>query len=119
MRALSSLAALAAILSLSACVSMAPMGSGKHLVYRDTAGTPAMQIDYPTEAFCRQVEAVASNNARCQEQSLSDRLPASATLHYNPPGMTVEAHYADLVRCYVANSRMAAGVELQKPCAGK
>jgi hypothetical protein len=119
MRALSSLAALATILCLPACVSMAPMGSGKHLVYRDTAGAPAMQIDYPTEAFCRRVEAVASNNARCEPQSLGDRLLARATLHYNPPGMTVEAHYADLVRCYAANSRMAAGVELQQPCTAK
>lgn len=119
MQALSSLAALAATFVLSACVAMAPMGSGTHLVYRDTSGAPAMQIDYPTEAFCRRVEAVASGNARCQEQSLGDQLHARATLHYNPPGMTVEAHYADLLRCYVSNGRMAAGVELLQPCTAK
>lgn len=118
MRALSSLAALATLF-LSACVSMKPMGTGKHLVYRDTNGAPAMQIDYPTEAFCRRVEAVASNNARCQEKSVDDQLLARATLHYDPPGMTVEAHYADLLRCHVANGRMAAGVELLKPCTAK
>lgn len=118
MRTLSSLAALATLV-VSACVSMNPMGTGNHLVYRDTSGAPAMQIDYPSEAFCRRVEAVASSNARCQEQSVEDQLKARATLHYNPPGMTVEAHYADLERCHVANGRMAAGVELLKPCTAK
>ncbi len=118
MRAPCSLAALATF-SLTACVSMAPMGSGRHLVYRDTNGAPAMQIDYPTDSFCRHVEAVASGDARCQDRSVEDQLKARATLHYNPPGMTVEAHYADLVRCHVANGRMAAGVELLKPCTAK
>ena len=78
-----------------------------------------MQIDYPTESFCRRVEAVASNNARCQPDSTDAQLQARATLRYDPPGMVVEGHYADLVRCYMANSRMAAGVELLKPCTEK
>jgi len=118
MRALSSLLA-AATLALAACASMPPSGSGKYLVYRDTTGAPAMQIDYPSDYFCRQVEAVAAGNARCQPQSAADRMQAGAALRYDPPGMMVEAHYADLVRCHVANSRMASGVELVRPCAAK
>jgi hypothetical protein len=118
MQARSSLTVLAGLV-LAGCVSMTPMEAGKHLVYRETTGAPAMQIDYPTESFCRQVEAIATNGAKCQAKSLGDQLQAHATLRYDPPGMVVEAHYADLVRCHVANSRMAAGVELLKPCSAK
>jgi hypothetical protein len=78
-----------------------------------------MQIDYPSEAFCRRVEAIASRNARCEAQSEEDRLQASAMLFYNPGGMTVQGHYQDVARCERANSTMARGVELARPCATK
>lgn len=106
-------------LVVAGCASPRPAGSGKYLVYRDPAGMPTMQIDYPTDEFCRKVEAVARRDSRCEASSASGRLQASATLRYDPPGMLVEAHYPDVARCQTANSRMAPGVELVKPCAAK
>lgn len=106
-------------LVLAGCASRAPATAGKHLVYRDASGMPTMQIDYPSEDFCRQVEAIAARNARCQAQSAGNQLQARATLRYNPPDMLVEAHYADLARCEKANSSMARGVELVNPCSAK
>ena len=110
---------LASIALLAGCVSMQPGGVGKHLVYRDASGAPTLQIDYPSESFCRRVEAVASGNVRCEPKSVDAQLHAQATLHYNPPDMDVLGHYADLASCQRANSRMAQGVKLLKACAVK
>jgi hypothetical protein len=107
-----------ATLILAGCASRSP-ASGKHLVYRDASGTPTMQIDYPSDQFCRRVESIAARNARCQTQSADKQLQARATLRYNPPDILVEAHYANLARCEKANSTMAQGVELVKSCAAK
>ena len=90
-----------------------------HLVYRDSAGAPSMQIDYPNSGFCQQVEAIASGNARCEGVSQARSLGAIATLHYDPPGLDVVAHYPDMQSCERANSRMAMGVKLLKRCANK
>lgn len=106
-------------LALAGCASQPPPVAGKHLVYRDAAGAPTLQIDYPTEEFCRQVEAVASRNARCQPQSVGSQLKAQAKLRYNPPGMVVDGHYPDVEQCQRANSVMARGVELLNPCTAK
>jgi hypothetical protein len=104
---------------IAGCVSMQTGGGGKHLVYRDAKGAPTLQIDYPTESFCRRVEAIASGNVRCEKTSAEDQLHARATLHYNPPSMDVLGHYPDVAACEKANSRMAQGVQLAKPCSAK
>jgi len=104
---------------LAGCASGPPPAGGRHLVYRDASGTPTMQIDYPSDEFCRKVETIASRNARCNPQSADGQLQARATLRYDPPGMQVEAHYPDIARCQTANSSMAQGVELVKPCTAK
>ncbi|HWI80771.1 hypothetical protein [Ramlibacter sp.] len=110
----------AAALALAGCANQPKAVSwGKYLVYRDAAGAPTMQIDYPSESFCRQVESVASRNAKCEPDSTAARLQARATLWYNPPDLMVEAHYADLANCQKANSQMAQGVHLEKPCTAK
>jgi hypothetical protein len=106
-------------LALAGCSALHRAAAGPHLVYRDTAGAPIMQIDYPTKEMCLRVEEVAARNAKCQEQSESGRLPARATLWYNPPDMEVQAHYTDLAGCQKANSRMAHGVHLRHPCSTK
>ena len=111
--------AVLASLVLAGCASQAPAAAGKHLVYRDASGTPTLQIDYPSTDMCGKVQAVASRNARCQAESVGSQLRAHATLRYDPPGMLVEGHYADLARCQAANSTMARGVELVKPCTAK
>jgi hypothetical protein len=111
---------IASVVIAAGCASRTPTGeSGKYLVYREASGTPTMQIDYPSEDFCRQVESIARRDAHCEPKSADTLLNAHATLRYNPPGMEVEGHYPDLVRCQKANARMAAGVELVKPCAAK
>jgi hypothetical protein len=115
---IASLLVVATLIS-AGCASRSPAASGKHLVYRDASGTPTMQIDYPSDQFCRRVESIAARNARCQTQSADKQLQARATLRYNPPDMLVEAHYANLARCEKANSTMAQGVELVKSCAAK
>jgi hypothetical protein len=101
---------------LCACAAQPPTAAGKHLVYRDSGGTPTLQVDYPSADFCRKVEAIASRNARCQSESAANQLHARATLRYDPPGMLVEGHYPDVARCQSANSKMAPGVELVNPC---
>ena len=87
-----------------AWLAQPPDSSGKYLVYRDAGGVPRLQVDYPTEEFCRKVAAVASRTSRCEANSLGSQLQARATLRYNPPGMLVEAHYPDVARCQRANS---------------
>ena len=90
-----------------------------HLVYRDKAGAPSMQVDYPNSGFCQQVAAIASGNAKCEGVSQAPSLGAVATLHYDPPGLDVVAHYPDMQSCERANSRMAVGVKLLKRCSTK
>jgi len=118
MRTLSSLILLAA-LGAAGCAHQPKPSWGKHLVYRDATGAPTMQIDYPSESFCRRVESVAAANAKCEPASRADVLRAQATLWYNPPDLKVPAHYLDLAACEKANSQMAAGVHLEKPCTAK
>jgi hypothetical protein len=108
-----------AALALGGCTAVQRVAAGPHLVYRDASGTPTMQIDYPSADMCRRVEEVAAHNAKCQANSEAAQLHARAVLWYNPPNIEVEAHYTDLTGCEKANSRMARGVHLQKPCAAK
>jgi len=108
---------------LAGCATQTPSvpagPSGKHLVYREANGTPMRQFDYPNEAFCKRVEAAAGRSARCQADSMADKLMAKATLRYNPPGVLVESHYLDMARCQRDNSSMSPGVELVNGCAAK
>jgi len=101
----------------SQTATMAP-GAGKHLVYRDTSGNAIRQFDYPDDAFCRRVEAMAGRAARCQ-QTPAAGLQAQATLRYSPPGVLVQGHYADMARCRADTGAMSAGVELINPCTAK
>jgi hypothetical protein len=89
--------------------------NGRHLVYRDASGSVIRQFDYPDDAFCRRVEKLAGRAARCQETPVAG-MQAKATLRYNPPGVLVEGHYADMNRCRTDNSAMSAGVQLVSPC---
>ena len=73
------------------------------------------QFDYPDDAFCRKVESMAGRSARCQPESASG-LQARATLRYNPPGVLVQGHYADMARCRADTASMSPGVELINPC---
>jgi hypothetical protein len=91
---------------------------GKHLVYRDSSGNAIRQFDYPDDAFCRRVESAAGRSARCQAES-APGLQARATLRYNPPGILVQGHYADMARCRADTSVMSAGVQLVDGCAAR
>jgi hypothetical protein len=108
-----------ALVILAGCASRPPAETGKHLVYRDASGKPTMQIDYPSAEFCQKVEAVARRDSRCEAKSAENQLHARATLRYNPGDMIVEGHYPDLASCQKANSAMARGVELARPCTAK
>ena len=109
------LSILAAIAVLAGCASTPPGPPGKHLVYRDGSGNVVRQFDYPDDAFCRKVESMAGRSARCQPESASG-LQARATLRYNPPGVLVQGHYADMARCRADTASMSPGVELINPC---
>lgn len=116
---LSILAAVAVLAAGCATQNTAPVGpSGRHLVYRDASGTAIRQFDYPDDAFCRRVQALAGRAARCQAEPATG-LQATATLRYNPPGVLVEGHYADMNRCRADNSTMSTGVQLVNPCTAK
>ena len=113
------LAACAAAI-LAGCASQPPAGPpGKHLVYRDGSGTVTRQFDYPSEETCKRVESMAGRQARCQLDSASSTMQAKATLRYNPPGMVVEGHYADLARCRADTGALPPGVQLINGCATK
>jgi hypothetical protein len=112
------LSTVAAIAVLAGCASQTtvPAGPpGKHLVYRDSSGQAIRQFDYPDDAFCRKVQALAGRAAHCQAEPASG-LQAKATLRYNPPGVLVQGHYADMARCRADTSAMSSGVELINPC---
>jgi hypothetical protein len=121
MHLITRLSVVAAVVVLAGCAtqtaSLGP-GAGKHLVYRDGAGNAIRQFDYPDDAFCRRVEAMAGRGARCQPESATG-MTASATLRYNPPGVLVEGHYADMARCQADTGTMSAGVELISPCTNR
>ena len=108
---------LAASVALLAGCAVGPNGPiGPHLVYRDPSGVAIRQFDYPDYAFCRRVEVVAGPTAHCQPEPASN-LPARATLRYDPPGVTVEAHYIDMARCRTDTGALASGVALIRGCA--
>lgn len=113
-----SLAVLAAAAILAGCASTPSGPPGKHLVYRDSNGNATRQFDYPDDAFCRRVEAMAGRSARCQAETASG-LGAKATLRYNPPGVLVEGHYADMNRCKTDTGALPPGVQLINACAPK
>lgn len=109
-------AAAAAILAGCATEPPVPAGPpGKYLVYRDSGGNVIRQFDYPDDAFCRRVEKLAGRAARCQAEPAAG-FSAQATLRYNPPGVIVHGHYADMARCKSDNSVMSAGVEMIAAC---
>lgn len=112
------LSAVAVFALLAGCASQStvPAGPpGKHLVYRDGSGNVIRQFTYPDDAFCRRVEGVAGRSARCQAESATG-MQAKATLRYNPPGVLVQGHYADMARCRADTSSMSPGVELISAC---
>lgn len=88
---------------------------GKYLVYRDGAGNFIRQFDYPDDAMCRRVQAMAGRGARCQAESTTG-MGARATLRYNPPGVLVQGHYADMARCRTDTATMSPGVQLITAC---
>jgi hypothetical protein len=106
-----------AAVALAGCASAPPYNGppGKHLVYVDGQGRAVRQFDYPDDAFCRRVQAIAGRGAHCQPEP-APGLTASATLRYNPPGVLVEGHYADLERCRKDTRTMAPGVTLINAC---
>jgi hypothetical protein len=115
------LSIVAAVAVLAGCASQttAPAGPpGKHLVYRDSSGNVIRQFDYPDDAFCRRVENLAGRAARCQPEPAAG-MQARATLRYNPPGILVQGHYADMARCRADTSSMSPGVELINACTGQ
>jgi hypothetical protein len=108
----------AAAAVVAGCASPPTGTPGKHLVYRDSSGNAIRQFDYPDDAFCRRVESAAGRSARCQAEGAAG-LAAHATLRYNPPGVLVQGHYADMARCRADTGTMSAGVELVQGCATK
>lgn len=122
MQLITRLSVVFAAVVLAGCASQttttAGAGNGKHLVYRDTSGNVIRQFDYPDDAFCRRVQALAGRGAACQTTPAAG-MQAKATLRYNPPGVLVEGHYADMARCRADTGTMSAGVELINPCTAK
>lgn len=113
---LPTIAALGAAAVLAGCATTTASGpSGRHLVYRDANGAVIRQFDYPDDGFCRRVEAMAGRGARCQAEPAAG-FQARATLRYNPPGVIVQGHYADIARCRADTGTMSAGVELINAC---
>lgn len=105
---------------LAGCASQPTGPGGKHLIYSDASGTAIRQFDYPSDDFCRRVERMSGGGARCvPDATAGANMPARATLRYNPPGVLVEAHYADMARCQNETRQLGAGVELINACAAK
>lgn len=120
MTQLSRLALLAAAAVLAGCASQPPAGPpGKHLVYRDSNGTPVRQFDYPDNDFCQRVEKLAGRSARCTADAVGARLPVAATLRYNPPGVLIQGHYSDMTRCQTDTRTLPPGVQLVDGCRSK
>lgn len=104
--------------STGAAGSATATAPGKHLVYRDSSGNVVRQFDYPDDSFCRRVEAMAGRSARCQAEPAAG-FTARATLRYNPPGVLVHGHYADMSRCRADTATMAPGVQLVEGCTAR
>lgn len=113
---LSLLSAAAAILA--GCATQPSGPPGKHLVYRDSSGNVVRQFDYPDDALCRRVEAMAGRSARCQAEPATG-FQAQATLRYTPPGVLVQGHYANMERCRSDTNVMSPGVQLVEGCSQK
>lgn len=122
MHLITRLSVVVAAVVLAGCASQATNGggasNGRHLVYRDTAGNAIRQFDYPDDAFCRRVQGLAGRGATCQTTP-AEGLQATAKLRYNPPGVLVQGHYADMARCRADTGTMSSGVELIDPCTAK
>ena len=119
MQTMTRLTLLSAIAILAGCASQPPAGPpGKHLVYRDSSGAATRQFDYPDDAFCQKVQALAGRSARCQAETATG-LAAKATLRYNPPGVLVQGHYSDLNRCRSDTGALPPGVQLVAACSPK
>ena len=111
-----------AIALLGACATLAPEQPGSHLVVRDLGGKLLMQFDYPTDELCARTSKAMRGSiykAGCATASASDSLRGQATLRYNPPGVLVHGHYADLAECRKQTGQLSAGVELINACKGK
>jgi hypothetical protein len=66
---------------------------------RDSAGKLLMQFDYPSDDLCARTSSAMRGSAfkaGCSAASMAEPLRGRATLRYNPPGVLVEGHYADL-----------------------
>lgn len=109
----------AGVLALAGCATGHAPAAGTHLVYRDSKGTPTMQVDYASSDMCHRVEAISEGAARCEDVSQAAHLHARATLWYNPGDFTVQAYYTDVASCERVNSRMAPGVHLEHPCSAQ
>lgn len=118
MHTMSRLFVLSAVV-LAGCATQQTGPGGKYLVYRENSGTVLRQFEYPSDDFCRRVEAVAGRAARCQAESVAATMQAQATLRYNPPGVLVHAFYPDLNRCQSETGQLGPGVELINACSGK
>ena len=118
MNTMSRLFVLSAVVLAGCATQQASGPGGKYLVYRDNSGQVMRQFDYPSDDFCRRVEAVAGRAARCQPESVSANMTAQATLRYNPPGVLVHAYYPDMGRCQSETGQLGPGVELINACSG-
>ena len=99
-----------------------PETPGRHLVVRDSAGKLLMQFDYPSDDLCARTSSAMRGSAfkaGCSAASMAEPLRGRATLRYNPPGVLVEGHYADLASCRTSTSELAPGVALVKPCTAR
>ena len=56
---------------------------------------------------------------RTAQGILDAQMKAKATLRYNPPGVIVEAHYADMARCQNETGKLGPGVQLINNCSAK
>jgi hypothetical protein len=112
---LSIVAAMAVLAAGCASTATTTASAGKHLVYRDGSGNVIRVFSYPDDALCRRVESMAGRGAQCQREP-APGMQARATLRYNPPGVLVEGHYADMARCMTDTATMSPGVQLINPC---
>ena len=115
--------AILATAMLAACATKPPEKPGSHLVVRDLSGKLLMQFDYPTDDLCARtstsMRSMKMYKAGCDRASAAAPLHGQATLRYNPPGVLVRAHYADLAACRQQTAQLATGVELILDCAAK
>ena len=114
--------AILAAAMLAACATQPPEQPGRHMIVHDLGGKLLMQFDYPTDDLCaRTARAMRGSvyKAACSQTSAAEPLRGHATLRYNPPGVLVQAHYADLALCRTLTSQPSAGVEVIQACSTK